>query len=279
VNSPYLEEMLIPQAREVLEQYPVDQMFYDTMTNFQPCYCPACVKKFGGDIPSKDDGNWLQYVSWYHQCYRDFYARVAQAVHEINPQTFCTFNWEWSILHPEEPVPYIKRLAGDIFTSGRVSGFYSRYWSGTGYPFDYMNGRFIHGLGDWVSNTDATLQYTAASSLASGGGLYLIDRQLPNGLLEDRSFTTMDTVFSFINDRRDWVADTIPVPEVAVLATCDHLVGPELELFPDRQVRQKRLDNIKAISEIFLEGGVHFTFLFVPNILKSMQNYALVILP
>ena len=279
VNSPYLEELFIPQVLEVLEKYPVDQFFLDTMTWFEPCYCQSCVEKFGGEIPSEKDGNWLEYVCWLHTCYRDFYARAAEAVNVKNPGVFCTFNWEWSIRHPEAPVPYIKRLAGDLFPNGKVSSFYTRYLSGTGYPFDYMTGRFMHGLGDWVNNNDITLQYTAAAAIANGGGFYLIDRQLPNGLLEDRSYAAIDAVFSFINARRELVADTVPVRETAVLTTCDHLAGSRMELFPQKDIRAKRLEIFMSIHELLTENGVHFTFLNEENFLKTINDYKFVILP
>jgi len=279
VNSAYLEELLLPQTLEVLEKYPIHQMFFDTMTGFVPCYCPACVSKYGKEIPDAECIAWLDYVNWYHQCYRDFYTQIAKVVHERYPKVNCVFNWEWSINHPEEPVPHIQQLAGDLFPSGKVSAFFSRYWSGTGLPFDYMNGRFMHGLGDWCSNTDLTLQYTAACTLANGGGIYVIDRQLTNGQLEARSYETMDTVFSFVNERRSWVTDTQLVPEVAVAVTCDHLVGSHLELFPDPKARKKRLEPVKAIGEILTEGGVHFTYLNEAKLIKHIHDYKLVILP
>jgi hypothetical protein len=279
VNSPYLEELFIPQALEVLEKYPVDQFFFDTMTWFEPCYCKSCVEKFGGEIPSETDANWLDYVRWLHQCYRNFYAKTAEAVNGKNPDVLCTFNWEWTLRHPEEPVAYVKRLAGDYFPTGKESSFFMRYLSGTGYPFDYMTGRFMHGLGDWVNNSDVTLLYTAAAAIANGAGMYIIDRQLPNGLLEDRSYSVMDTVFSFINNRRDLLTDAVPVRETAVLTTCDHLVGSRLELFPQKTTRIKRLDIFRSMHQILTENGVHFTFLNEENFLKNIQDYKFVILP
>jgi hypothetical protein len=279
VNSPYLEQLFIPQLLEVMEKYPVDQFFLDTMTWFEPCYCQSCVEKFGGEIPAENDTNWLEYVQWLHKCYRDFYARIAEAVNEKNSSVFCTFNWEWTIRHPEEPVPYIKRLASDFFPTGKISSFYTRYLSGTGYPFDFMTGRFMHGLGDWVNNNDISLQYTAAGAIANGGGFYLIDRQLPNGLLEDRSYAAMDTVFKFINARRDFVADTVPVRETAVLTTSDHMAGKRLELFPQKDIRAKRLEIFSSAHQILTENGVHFTFLNESNFIKNMQDYKFVILP
>ncbi len=37
VNSPYGDELLIPQSLEILENYKVDELFFDTMTGFIPC--------------------------------------------------------------------------------------------------------------------------------------------------------------------------------------------------------------------------------------------------
>ncbi len=63
VNSPYLDELFIPQAREVAANYDVDEIFFDTMTGFRPCYCESCRAKFGEEIPSgPQDANWLKYV-------------------------------------------------------------------------------------------------------------------------------------------------------------------------------------------------------------------------
>ena len=279
VNSPYLTELLIPQTLEILNNYPVDAMLFDTMTQFQPCYCGACEKKFGGKIPDAGGEKWMDYVNWYHGCYRDFYSRITEAVNERAPRAECLVNWEWSVLYPEAPVRHIKRLIGDLFPSGRVSSFYSRYWSGTGLPFDYMNGRFMHGLGDWTSNNDTTLQYAAAGSMASGGGVYIIDRQLPDGRLEKRSHETIKRVFGFVNERREWVINSKPVPEIAVLVTADHMTGASLSIFPDGEARKIRQSVIKAAHEILSEGGVHFTFINEENFIKNKDRYRLAILP
>jgi len=66
VNSPYLDELFIPQSIEVATKYDVDEVFYDTMTGFKPCFCDNCRRLFGHPIPhSSEDPRWLKYVAWY----------------------------------------------------------------------------------------------------------------------------------------------------------------------------------------------------------------------
>lgn len=280
VNSPYLDELLIPQALEIIENYDIDELFYDTMTNFIPCYCENCRRKFGKSIPQDNrDADWLEYVKWYYNQYREFYSKILQTIHEKNPNVLVTVNWEWSARMPDQPVPYIKHLRGDLFTSGSDASFFCRYWAGTGLSFDYMCGRFLHHLGDWSNNTPETLKYTAAATIANGGGFYLIDRQMSEGHMEDRAYAITKEVFDFINERRDYVTDTEHIPETAVLYPFEHVVGPRFEIFPDNKKRSDRIRQFKAIANILVNNAKHYTAMNSENLREKIDNYRLLILP
>ena len=280
VNSPYLDELLIPQTLEVLANYGVQEMFYDTMTGFQPCYCKRCRAAFGKAIPTSDkDRQWLEYVRWYQDRYEEFFAKVAAAIHKVRPGVDVIFNWEWSYKRPGLPVPHITRLAGDLFPTGKVASQCSRYWAGTGYPFDYMCGRFLHGLGDWNNSTSETLKYTAAATIANGGAFYLIDRQLPDGSLEERAYRIANEVFEFIDDRREVVAGTRPVPEIAALYPSDHVNGPDLRFFPDMKARAARSESFDGLGRLMMEGARHYTAFNTQNFLAQLPRHRLAILP
>ena len=279
VNSPYLDELFIPQTIEVLKNYNVQEMFYDTMTGFHPCYCKRCRDAYGKDIPSNKDADWLEYVKWYRDCYENFFTKASAAVHQARPDVDLVFNWEWSYKRPGTPVPHITRLAGDLFPTGKVASQASRYWDGTGYPFDYMCGRFLHGLGDWNNSTPETLKYTAAATIANGGGFYLIDRQLPDGTLEERSYRIVDDVFKFMDDRREVVTGTTAVPEIAVLYPFDHINGPDLRYFPDIKSRQSRVLPFEGLGRLMMDRARHYTAFNEPNFLAHLKKHRLAILP
>lgn len=280
VNSGYLEELMLPQIMELMDGYDVDELFFDTMNDFHPCYCDNCRRLFGGPIPeNSDDPRWQDYVKWYYGNFTRFFDRVLQAIHDKNPNVDATVNWKWSGMLPETPPPIVHRLAGDLFTSGDTASYYCHYWAGTGYPFDYMCGRFLHGLGDWTCGEPATLKYVAASAIANGGGFYLIDRQLPAGGMEERAYALMKDVFGFIDERRSWVEGTAHVPETAVLHSMEHLVGPDFEYFPDYQARTERARGFRGISSYCMHRAVHYTAVNKDVLKQRLGDYRLLILP
>ena len=280
VNSGYLHELLIPQTLEILAAYDVDELFFDTMTDFVPCYCENCRKRFGRPIPGPQDGNdWLEYVAWYIEQYESFFAQILQTVHDVNPDMVVVINWKWSATLPETPGMHVRRLVGDLFTSGAVASYFTHYWAGTGLPFDYMCGRFLHGLGDWSNNTPETLKCVAASTIANGGSFYLIDRQRPDGTMEDRSYAIMKDVFGFVQERREMVMDTTHVPETAVLHSLENVIGARKEFFPDHAERENRLRPLKAISDIFIHHARHYTAVNTEMLMKHLSSYKLLVLP
>ncbi len=280
VNSPYLEQLLIPQSVEVVSTYDVDEVFYDTMTGFKPCFCDTCRRLFGRPIPrSSDDPRWLEYVAWYRERYDAFFAQTARAVHEANPQVDIAFNWEWGVRKPVDPPPHITRLSADLIPTGTVAGSLCHYFAGTGYPFDYMTGRFLRGLGDWNSSTPETIKYTAAATIANGGSFYVIDRQLPDGRLEQRAYTMLRDVFDFVQQRRSVVEGTTHVPEVAVLHSHDHLMGDRLQHFPEPDVRKERAAPFEGVSRMFMHRARHYTALGTQTLARRCGEYGLVILP
>jgi hypothetical protein len=280
VNSPYADELLLPQCLEVIGGYDIDELLFDTMTGFQPCHCARCRGAFGRDIPaSAADPHWLDYVRWYADRFRSFFARVAQTLERARPGLPIAFNWEWSHKRPQAPPAGIARLVGDLIPTPAVASLEARYWAGTGYPFDYMCGRFLHGLGDWNSNTPETLRVTAAASIANGGGFYLIDRQLPDGALEPRAFALMRDVFGWVQARRGVVEGAAHVPEIAVLDHYDHVMGPDLRFFPDAKQKAERLKPYEGAARLFMEHARHYTGLSAETMLRRLGAYRLAIVP
>jgi len=280
VNSPYVDELLLPQAREIVERYDVDELLFDTMSNFEPCYCEHCKASFGGEIPlSADDPRWEEYVQWYARQFDAFFAHVAKEMHAAKPEVPIGFNWMWGTRIPTEPPPGVGRLMADDRGSGMIASLHCRFLAGTGYPFDYFTGRFLHGLGEWNSAPDVMLQYTAAGAIASGGTFYIIDRMLPDGTLDEPAYDSMDATFRFIRERAEYVTGTRHVPEIAVLHAWSTIVGDRLQFYPDRRERARRAEAFEGVSRLFIEHARHFTALPEHRLNQVVGDYPLVVLP
>jgi hypothetical protein len=279
VNGPYVDELLIPQGRELLEEYDVDEIFFDTMTQFSPCYCENCRREFGDPIPNgPDDDDWLRYVRWYRERFAEFFSRVPREMHAVRDIP-CAFNWTWSARDPNSPPEGIDGLLGDDQFGGESASFNCRYWAGVGLPFEYMTGRFVAGLGDWNSGTPTMYRYTAAASIANGGGFWLIDRMLPDGSLQEEAYRTMSAPFHFIRRRMDYVRGAEHVPEIGVLNGWTHLVGPDLRYFPDSEARRARSFPYRGASELLITWGRHFTGLNEDRLAERARDYRLIIIP
>ncbi len=280
VNSGYIEEDLIPMSLEVIDNYDVHELFYDTMTWFRPCFCDKCHAGFGKEIPADDTHeNWAEYVVWYKKCFDDAFEKITNAVREHKPEIGVIFNHKWGTREPTAPPKGIEHLSADLWGSGRIASYYSRVMAGTGLSFDYMCGRFMHGLGDWDTSTDETLLYTASATIANTGGYYIIDRMLPDGTLEPRSYEAMKTVFSHINERREYIEDTNILADIAVLCSYDSIIGKDLERFADFNLRKERMKAYEGIGSILTENGRHFLGLSEENLQKRINEFRYVIVP
>jgi len=280
VNSPYRDELFIPQSLEIVTSYDIDEMFYDTMTGFQPCFCDNCTRLFGQSIPtSHEDPRWLEYVAWYRARYDEFYAKTAREVHRANPDISIAFNWEWGIRRPVDPPPHITRIAADLIPTGTVASNLTHYFAGTGYPHDYMCGRFLHGLGDWNNSTRETILYTAAATIANGASFYLIDRQLPDGSLQERAYTMMKDVFGFVQQRRATLIGAVHTPELAVLLSHDHLMGDRLQYFPDSRARKDRGEPFEGVSRMLMHHARHYTAISTQTLARRVDEYGVIIVP
>ncbi|MFW6189256.1 MAG: alpha-L-fucosidase [Planctomycetota bacterium] len=279
LNSPYVEELLIPQGKELLEQYDVDEIFYDTMSRFKPCYCDHCREQFGRPVPDgPEDESWLEYAQWYYGRFKDFFARVSREMHAVRDVP-CCFNWMWCASEPLSPPEGIDGLLGDDQSGGESASLNCRYWAGVGLPFEYMTGRFVAGLGDWSSRTPTMLRHTAAASIANGGGYWLIDRMLPDGSLQEEAYEAMAAPFQFVRRRLDYVHGARPVPEIGVLNGWTHLAGPDLRYFPDYEERQRRGLAYRGASEMLTRRGRHFTGLNEDALVERAGDYRLIVVP
>ncbi len=279
LNGPYARELLIPQGRELLEEYDVDEVFFDTMTTFNPCYCENCRREFGRPIPDgPQDEDWLAYVQWYYAQFTAFFPRVAQAMHAVRDIP-CIFNWMWGARDPTPPPEGIDGLLGDDQYGGESATYNCRYWAGCGLPFEYMTGRFVAGLGDWNSGTPTMYRYAAAASIANGGGFWLIDRMLPDGSLPEEAYRLISAPFHFIRRRLDYVRGARHLPEVGVLNGWTHLVGPDLRFFPNAEERRRRGSAYRGASELLTTWGRHFTGLSEQALVQRGSDYRLIIVP
>lgn len=287
LNAPYIDELLIPQSREILKKYDVDGIFFDTMSRFSPCYCPHCRKAFGkdiplcgkeGEMPEIEGTAWREYIQWHREQYENCFKKITDAMREARSDATVAFNWMCSALHPVKPVADVDYLLGDGPSSTLACNFHCRYWAGTGYPFGYFVGRFSHGLGDWDSAPHVMLKQIAAACTANGGGFYIIDRMRPDGTLAPPAYDAMRETFGFIHEREAALIGTKHVPEIAVLLSESSLSGPGAVFFAKPLIRDKREQPVVGAVNLLTQYARHFTTVGEDTLVEHMDDYRLIVL-
>jgi len=280
VNTPYVTELLLPQCIEIVTDYDLDELLLDTMCWFRPCYCEHCRRLFGRDIPlSSEDPHWLDYVHWYKKRFDEFFSGIPAAIHDAAPHVAVCHNWLYSMRLPETAPPSVERLIGDSQGSSVRASVNSHYWAGTDLPFDYMVGRFVHGITDWNSAPPDRLKTIAATSAANGGGFYIIDRQFPDGSLDESAHDALRDAFGFLHERAAAVQGTRHVPEIAVLHALSTVNGSDGRRFSLYEERWDKVAGFAGAAQLFVEHGRHFTGLNEEKMARRMGEYRLVIVP
>jgi len=122
-GSGYLESVMIPMIREIIERYEPDGFWFDGDWQIpQVCYCRNCKaawKQFAGrDEPPKDlaDPDWARWVTLEQERLDEYKQKLAAAIHHADPNCMYTSNWSWAIRYrdPRTAPEYADTLSGDV---------------------------------------------------------------------------------------------------------------------------------------------------------------------
>ncbi len=278
MNTPLLEEHILPQIREIVRNYDIDGIFFDG-TNIGMCYCDECRKGYkndsGFDIPIvKDDAHWLDHVKWLNKKSTELRKKILQAVHGEKQEVLVSFNWSYTPRQPEIIPDDVGFLTCDIFPENQLfSGSYlGKYWSTSGKSFDIMNSAFLRWWGDWGSKPAVAMQQECATIIANGGKTwtgYMMPAQFG---VDPAVMQELAKTMRFVKEREEFCRNSEPVPYIAVLHSTHQLYTKE----PTQQIDEKSL---YSLHKMLLQGGFHYNILGEQTLLENINKYKVVILP
>jgi len=235
-NSPYVEQVALPQMKEIVELYDVDGFFIDiVMQQYLQgnCYCKYCrelyAKEIGGQIPLKDtDPKAFEYRKWSNSHMEAFMEKVFYSLAEVKSDIAIINNYAWFSRYPVTPPWYVPHVTWDTPTPaiGNYSWNFSmeaRYLSTLpDVPFSCMNTRG-NNWGEYSLREEEAFMHECAILLASCGGTYLSDIPYPSGNPDPAVYE----VFGKVNQRTKALKTSVkgcrPVKEVAVLHSADSI--------------------------------------------------------
>jgi len=267
VNSPY-KEFLKAQTREVLENYPVDGLFFDIVSP-RDCSCSWCVadmKKQG--IDPNDDNARMKFArnmlhSWMDDmtdfvrsintdCSIFFNSGHIEPRHRETIQCFTHFELEslpggsWGYLHFPMTMRYARNLGLDCMA---------------------MTGKFHTSWGDFHSlKNQPALEYECFNALALGGKCSIGDQLHPNGKLDGAAYELIGNVYKQVEEKEPWCVGAVPVTEIGVFHPAE---------FPAHN-KERTPKAAMGVTRMLQEGKYQFDFI---DSQMDFGKYRVLILP
>ncbi len=281
-NTPYVDELVVPQIREIAERYDFDEFFFDfaANANLAPCYCEACKAAYGqaheAEIPAdQDDPGWPTYAAWWREVGYAFERKVAETIRASQPEVRVGFNWAYSTRMPEPPRDYIGYLTMDPEPTLLGYSLEGRYLCTLDQPYEIMTQRFIERWGDWTIKPTHVLRQEFATVLANGGHCILGDKFYPDGTIDPAIYKRVASLYEFVDRREELLKDARPAPNIAVLHSASTFYGTGSMLFSNEEA----LDKIRGAHKALVQSNQHFTIVNERTLRDTLEAYACVILP
>lgn len=236
----YLEGLMIPQMKELIDRYGVDGFWIDgDLWAVEPCYCLRCRAAYNKATgrrkpPMKEsDPDWPLWWNFTRESFNDFVTRYCDAVHAHKAGVLVCSNWLQTFRDPGEPKVPTDWISGDNPWVNGLDGSRceARFLSTRGKHWDIMLWNFYcsHDMGKpespWTPKPPQMLMQEAAVLLAFGGSVQLYESStgLRDGRLVEGRVRRMAEVGRFVKKRRALCQGSETIPQIAVLHSETHL--------------------------------------------------------
>ena len=277
---------MLPMIAEIVDDYPVDGFFFDTMSALRVCHCAACGREFrdahGLPIPGKpEDEQWGVYGQFRRERGWEMIRRVCRHIEDRKPGLKIGFNQIGTPGFPEPAPRGLTCLTLDFTTSGPQSlqaSLCAAFGSTADRPSDVMNTIFNQGWGDWSPRPQAILEQTCAAIWARKSRPYLGDRTHPANRLTAISVRAMKAMARMQRDMAACypVDDSRLVPDILVLHGPGAMYGADVADF-DRG--GKGLKPLKGAHRLLLDAGANFSVVAEAFVERHLDRAAMVIIP
>jgi hypothetical protein len=177
VLGPYVDQLMIPQLRELAGDYGVDGVWVDgdcwgVMLDYGAPVVRAFCQQTGALAAPRKAGEpfWQEWKEFNRAGFRHYLRRYVDALKNSHPQLEVISNWAFSDHMPEPVTAQVAALSGDFSPSDSVNSarFSGRCLENQGQPWDLMSWSFTGKPRRQKSAVQ--LQQEAAEILALGGG-------------------------------------------------------------------------------------------------------------
>ena len=288
LNSPWVEQVHIPQLQELVSLYDVDGFFLDGLIGKfirGACYCRYCREAFGAEIPTADnDPKVFAHYQFLSRSGARYAERVIGALQPAKPGLAIVFNHIWVTRNPVTPPAAVTQLVWEPAPpyTGTLSLDFSleaRYLSSQPGIANWscMTTRG-NGWGDYSLRDTATFRHEAAVLLAGGGRPYFGDDSYPSGNPDPAVYKVYGDVNRRTAALEPFLTGFAPVKDIAVLLSADS-IWSRLPLNPPRDwMNGPSSPGTGGAHKALAEGHTQFAILNSDLLAETLAEYRALVL-
>jgi hypothetical protein len=286
--GPYVDQLLIPQLKEVSEMYDLDGVWVDgECWAVEWDYSLRAIERWKTEtghsaVPrSNADPHWFEWKQFQRRQFENYVRHWVDALHAFNPKLQVTSNWMYSIRVPKPVEVNVDFLSGDYSPGNSVNTarIEARYLASTGKPWDLMAWGFNKGEGGlgWSFKTPVQLQQEAAVVLMQGGGfqIYFYEPTRAGYVVPDITKIAGE-VADFCRARQQVSHKSTPVPQVALLMSSESYWDQSETPFGSPK---EFLGPLEGALHALLESHYSVEILAEHQLEPQLRHYPLVVVP
>jgi hypothetical protein len=283
--SPYADQLLIPQLRELAGDYGVDGAWIDgECWASAPDWSEPALKAFReatgiATVPRKPgDPHWHEFLDFHRELFRRYLRHYVFELRRTHPEFQLCSNWAFTD-HMAEPVSApLAFLSGDYSPDDSVNSarLSARYLARQGMPWDLMAWSFsskARSAGQSAQKSAVQLQREAAIVLALGGGFQAYFKQKRDGSIFPEQMPVMAEVAKFCRERQAVCHHAEPVPQVGLLLSTAGHYRRVNGLFP------RELRPVQGVLQALLESQHSIEVVGEHHLVGRMEEYPLLVVP
>lgn len=289
VFGPYVDELLIPQLKELNDLYQIDGVWIDgECWGMERDYRPEVVERYkritgNQDIPkTPEDPDWHDYSQFFREGFRQYVNHYVDELHAYNPQFQLASNWAYSSFMPEPVTIDVDFLSGDITPNNSINAarLESRILAQQGVPWDLMAWSFSINWSDpgafQSAKSTIQLKQEAAEVLSQGGGFQVYFNQRRDASVVLSDMKSMSEIAKFCRERQPFCHQSVPLPQIGLILSTDAHYKKLNRLF---QASYGEMDGVKGTLQILLENQHVVDVVMEQNLEEDMNRYPLLIYP
>ncbi len=286
VMGPYVDKLLIPQMKELIDNYKIDGAWIDGESwalglDYSKEMLDAFHKETGiTSVPYYMNDNYMhEFKTFNRNAFRKYIAHYVDELHKYDPDFQITSNWAFSSFMPRSIDVNIDFISGDFEPNNSLySGlFESRCIASQGKPWDLMVWSFTHdNEGSHIYKSPVQLKQAAATVISMGGGFQMYSTQNRDASVKPWIFGTLHSVSEFCRERQSFTQNAKPVPQIALLYSTANFEKNSEPLYSSSGLIH---DPLRGMLNLLLDSQNAVEILMEHHLKKRINEYPLVVIP